>query len=78
MSTTAQINAYLAWRSEREGKTVDVSPEAYERDCLARSIMIAVIEHGRTDSEMATHAGYAKAFQEIAKLAKEYFDLEDN
>ena len=29
MSTTAEINAYLNWRAEREGKTVDVSPEAY-------------------------------------------------
>lgn len=27
--STAEINAYLEWRAEREGKTVDVSPEAY-------------------------------------------------
>ena len=36
--TTAEINAYLDWRAEREGKTVDVSPEAYERHQIIQKI----------------------------------------
>lgn len=37
--STAEINAYLEWRAEREGKMVDVSPEAYHRDCIIEEIL---------------------------------------
>lgn len=37
--TTAEINAYLEWRAMREGKTVDVSPEAYQRNCIIEEIL---------------------------------------
>lgn len=49
MSTT-EINAYLDWRADREGKTVDVSPEAYHRDYFTGLILDA-IRNGPADPE---------------------------
>ena len=40
--TIAEINAYLDWRAEREGMTIDVSPEAYERHLIVEAIIDAI------------------------------------
>lgn len=59
MSTTEQINAYLAWRSEREGRMVDVSPEAYERDQIIDRILEAIANWSAVgdDHFMLAHLG---------------------
>jgi len=72
MSTTKQINAYLAWRSEREGKTVDVSPEAYERDRLIAEIF-DLIRNGPADPEFNVEDGW----DSLEKIVNELDELED-
>jgi len=37
--TAAEINAYLEWRAMREGKTVDVSPEAYATEAAIEELL---------------------------------------
>ncbi len=69
MSTTEQINAYLAWRSEREGKTVDVSPEAYERYWIVQEIL-QELRHDDPDPELQ--------WDDLAELVRDYDRLEDN
>lgn len=73
MSTTAQINAYLAWRSEREGRTVDVSPEAYERDRLIAEIL-DLIRNNADDPEFDVADGW----DSLEKIVEELDELEDN
>lgn len=73
MSATEQINAYLAWRSEREGKTVDVSPEAYERDFLTAEIL-RLIRNGPADP----HFNFETAWGHLESLVNELDELEDN
>ena len=75
MSTIEQINAYLAWRSEREGKTVDVSPEAYERDRL-----LAMIIENINDWQMGPMPGRPESsvLATLGMLVQELNELEDN
>lgn len=73
MSTTEQINAYLVWRSEREGRTIDVSPEAYERDRLIAEIL-TLIRNGPADPEFNVEDGW----DSLEKILEEYYELEDN
>lgn len=72
MSTTEQINAYLAWRSEREGRTVDVSPEAYERDFLLTEILDRIRNAYEADDDLDS------LFNQLIKTVEEYDNLEDN
>lgn len=72
MSTTEQINAYLAWRSEREGRTVDVSPEAYERDFLLTEILDRIRNAYEADDDLDS------LFDQLIKTVEEYDNLEDN
>ena len=73
MSTTAQINAYLAWRSEREGKTMDVSAEAYERHFLVTEILDH-IRNAYDDPE----ADLEDFFERLIKIVEEYDQLEED
>ena len=73
MSTTEQINAYLAWRSEREGKTVDVSAEAYERHFLVAEILDR-IRNAYDDPEVDLE----DFLDRLIKIVEEYDELEDN
>ncbi|UXO93866.1 hypothetical protein Pan2_47 [Pseudanabaena phage Pan2] len=74
MSTTEQINAYLAWRSEREGKAVDVSPEAYERDRLIAEALDLIREGPEDNTLTAWNATWAA----VVELVYELDELEDN
>ena len=71
--TTAEINAYLEWRAEREGKTVDVSPEAFHRDILVFEILDR-IRNGPAEPEFNTEDGWfglETLIDEIDALEKE-------
>jgi hypothetical protein len=71
--STAEINAYLDWRAEREGKTVDVSPEAYER----HQIIVAIF--GLIDNyELYTDEPQIIPIGEMKSLTAEYRNLEEN
>ena len=70
--STAEINAYLAWRSEREGKTVDVSPEAYERHFLLTEILDRIRNAYEADDDLDG------VFDQLIKTVEEYDNLEDN
>lgn len=69
--TTAEINAYLDWRAEREGKTVDVSPEAFYRDILVFEILDR-IRNGPADPEFNAEDAWAR----LEILVEEYDSLE--
>lgn len=58
--STAEINAYLDWRAEREGKTVDVSPEAYERHCIIQDLFDAI--HGQFQVDDPDNAGIGELY----------------
>lgn len=73
MSTTAQINAYLEWRAKREGKQVNVSPDAYERDRIIREIFGLLDEHDLYSTEQQIiPIGLMKS------LVDEYRNLEED
>ncbi len=72
MSTTAEINAYLNWRTEREGKTVDVSPEAYERHQIVKFVLDAIRE-GPDDNTLTE---FNASWAELDKLVDELDELE--
>ncbi len=69
--TTAEINAYLDWRAQREGRQVDVSPEAYERDMLISEVFDR-IRNAMDDPEMDV----VDAWDGLEKIVEEYDELE--
>ena len=73
--TAAEINAYLEWRAMREGKTVDVSPEAFERDQIIERIVRCINgwQSGPADPSYApdTLAYLGIMCQELDALEKE-------
>lgn len=73
--TTAEINAYLDWRAQREGRQVDVSPEAYHRDCIIQKIIktIDTWQYGPQpmDQEHPTLTALGLFCQELDELEKE-------
>lgn len=71
MSTTEQISAYLAWRSEREGRTIDVSPEAYERYQIVGEILDSI-------AEWSTSVENHPMLDRLGALLTNYYKLEDN
>lgn len=68
--TTAEINAYLDWRAQREGRQVDVSPEAYEAHLLIERIMEICVSLHEGEDEMTS------ALLELYELTQEYHRLE--
>lgn len=72
MSTTEQINAYLTWRSEHEGKTVDVSAEAYERHKIIEEIFAIAVEYHQGGDEATS------ALLDLYELTQDYYRLENN
>ena len=71
--TTAEINAYLEWRAMREGKTVDVSPEAYYRDCVVEEILQILHQLGESDPGR----DWEPPMNELVELRLELKDIEE-
>jgi hypothetical protein len=70
--TTAEINAYLDWRAQREGRQVDVSPEAYRRDCIIKDLMLSVTDVAKYNPSVATADVYAEVITVLQNLVREY------
>jgi hypothetical protein len=72
--TTAEINAYLDWRAQREGRQVDVSPEAYHRDCIVEEILQlldTIRKAAPEDNVLGFVDQMVDAYSELDELEKE-------
>jgi len=72
--TIVEINAYLVWRAQREGRQVDVSPEAYYRDCIVEEILqlLDTIRKAKPeDAVLGFVDQMVDAYSELDELEKE-------